>query len=295
MSDWRQKRGSNLADKIRIRKLREISDFEKLLDIQRIIWNHDETDLTPVHQFCVSYRMGAILLGAFVDGVMAGFVYAFPALDGKKCWQHSHLLAVLPKFQGYGIGKRLKWAQRREAMKQGIDIITWTYDPLQAKNANLNLHALGVKSRNYFPNFYGFTPSLCLAPDIPTDRLLVEWRLGENRVLDRQKGMGMKDGERGGGRMRRSAPLDPEAMPKALGRGESMEGPFPMPAPPKMNIRERVVLAEVPPDVNALKPYPAVIASWQTGLRRVMQNYFKRGYAADDFLFGERCFYVLKK
>lgn len=284
-----------MAGKVLIRKLREISEFEKLLDIQRIIWNHDETDLTPIHQFCVSYRMGAILLGAFVDGELAGFVYSFPAIDGKKCWQHSHLLAVLPGFQGYGIGKRLKWAQRRAALKQGIDLITWTYDPLQAKNANLNLHALGVKSRNYFPNFYGFTPPLCLAPDIPTDRLLVEWPLGENRVLDRKTGTGGMDGKRGGGRARRSAPLDPGVMSKALERGETKGGPFPMPAPPKMNIRERVVLVEVPPDVNALKPYPEVIASWQTGLRRVMQSYFKRGYAADDFVFGERCFYVLKK
>ena len=67
-----------------------------------------------------------------------------------------------------------------------------------------------------------------------------------------------------------------------------------MPAPVKLDIRERVVLAELPPDVNALKPYPEIIASWQTGLRRVMQSYFKRGYAVDDFVFGERCYYVLK-
>jgi predicted GNAT superfamily acetyltransferase len=239
--------------------------------------------------------MGAILLGAFVDGKMAGFVYSFPAIyDGGFC-QHSHLLAVVPEFQGYGIGKKLKWAQRREALKQGIDLITWTYDPLQAKNANLNLRALGVRSRTYFQDFYGPIPSLCIGSGISTDRLLVEWPLGEKRVLDRQKGTGVKHEKRGEGRKRREELPDSKALPMALERDKTKGDPFPMPAPPKMNIRERVVLVEIPPDVNALKPYPEIIASWQIGLRRVMQSYFKRGYAADDFLFGERCFYVLKK
>lgn len=284
-----------MAGKVLIRKLRDYAEFEYLLHIQRTVWNHSDVNLTPAHQFCVHSRMGAILLGAFVDGKMAGFVYSFPAIhDGGFC-QHSHLLAVLPEFQGYGIGKKLKWAQRREALKQGIGLITWTYDPLQAKNANLNLHALGVRSRTYFQDFYGPTPSLCVGPGIPTDRLLVEWLLGEGRVLNRQKGAGVKDGKRGGGRMRRDAPLDPGAIPKALERGETKGGPFPMPAPPRLNIREPVVLVEVPPDINTLKSYPEVISSWQKGLRRVMPSYFKRGYAADDFLFGERCFYVLKK
>lgn len=284
-----------MAGKVLIRKLRDYAEFEYLLHVQKTTWNHSDVNLTPAHQFCVHSRMGAILLGAFVDGKMAGFVYSFPAIyDGGFC-QHSHMLAVVPEFQGYGIGKKLKWALRREALKQGIGLITWTYDPLQAKNANLNLHALGVRSRTYFQDFYGPTPSLCIGPGIPTDRLLVEWLLGEGRVLDRQKGAGVKDGKRGGGRTRRDAPLDPGAMPKALERGETKGGPFPMPTPPKMNIRERVILVEIPPDLNALKPFPEVIASWQTGLRRVMPSYFKRGYAADDFLFGERCFYVLKK
>ncbi|MCJ7643989.1 MAG: GNAT family N-acetyltransferase [Candidatus Aminicenantes bacterium] len=284
-----------MAGKVLIRKLRDYAEFEYLLHIQRTVWNHSDVNLTPAHQFCVHSRMGAILLGAFVDGKMAGFVYSFPAIyDGGFC-QHSHMLAVVPEFQGYGIGKKLKWALWREALKQGIGLITWTYDPLQAKNANLNLHALGVRSRTYFQDFYGPTPSLCIGPGIPTDRLLVEWLLGEGRVLDRQKGMGVKDEKRGGGRTRRDAPLDPGAMPKALERGETKGGPFPMPTPPKMNIRERVILVEIPPDLNALKPFPEVIASWQTGLRRVMPSYFKRGYAADDFLFGERCYYVLKK
>jgi len=286
-----------LADKVLIRKLKDHAEFEYLLHIQKTVWNHSDVNLTPTHQFLIHSRMGAILLGAFVDGKMAGFVYSFPAIyDGGFC-QHSHLLAVVPEFQGTGIGKKLKWAQRREALKQGIDLITWTYDPLQAKNANLNLRTLGARSRTYFQDLYGPIPSLRIGSGISTDRLLVEWPLGEKRVLDRQKGKGtgVKDGKRGSGRARRDAPLNLGAMPKALERGEPKGDPFPMPGPPKMNIRERVVLVEIPPDVNTLKPYPEIIASWRIGLRRVMQSYFKRGYAADDFLFGERCCYVLEK
>ena len=286
-----------MADKVLIRKLKDHAEFEYLLHIQKTVWNHSDVNLTPTHQFLIHSRMGAILLGAFVDGKMAGFVYSFPAIyDGGFC-QHSHLLAVVPEFQGTGIGKKLKWAQRREALKQGIDLITWTYDPLQATNANLNLRTLGARSRTYFQDLYGPIPSLRIGSGISTDRLLVEWPLGEKRVLDRQKGKGtgVKDGKRGSGRARRDAPLNLGAMPKALERGEPKGDPFPMPAPPKMNIRERVVLVEIPPDVNTLKPYPEIIASWRIGLRRVMQSYFKRGYAADDFLFGERCCYVLEK
>jgi len=284
-----------LAGKVLIRKLRDHAEFECLLQIQRIAWNHADVNLTPTSQFRIGYKMGAILLGAFVEGRMAGFVYSFPAIHGGGLCQHSHLLAVLPEFKGRGIGKKLKWAQRREALKQGIDLITWTYDPLKATNANLNLHALGVRSRIYLQDFYGPIPSLCIGSGISSDRLFVEWPLGEKRVLDRQRATSVKDGKRGSGRIRRSAPLDPGALPKALERGETKGDLFPMPAPPRMKIGERVVLAEIPPDIDALRPHPEIIASWQTGLRQVMKSYFRRGYTADDFLFGERSFYVLKK
>lgn len=284
-----------MGDKVLIRKLGDRAEFEYLLHIQRIVWNHADVNLTPISQFCIHSKMGAILLGAFVEGKMAGFVYSFPAIYGGGLCQHSHLLAVVPEFKGCGIGKKLKWAQRREALKQGIDLITWTYDPLRAENANLNLHALGVRSRIYLQDFYGPIPSLCIGSGISSDRLFVEWPLGEKRVLDRQRATSVKDGKRGSGRTGRNLSLDPGAPPKALERGETKGDLFPMPGPPKMKIGEHVVLVEIPPDINALKPNPEIIVAWQAGLRRVMKSYFKRGYAADDFLFGERCFYVLKK
>jgi predicted GNAT superfamily acetyltransferase len=272
-----------LAPKVLIRKLRDYPEFLQLRHIQREVWKHADADLTPTHQFCVHSRMGAIVLGAFVDGALAGFVYSFPAvLDGVHT-QHSHLLAVLPEYQGLGIGKKLKWAQRREVLEQEIGLITWTYDPMQARNANLNLHTLGVRSRTYFPNFYGNVPSLSLGPGIPTDRLLVEWRIGDDEV-----------GSRSRSGKTRSAPRM-EGIPAALERAAGSGDGFPMPAPPRLGLKDRVVLVEVPPAVESLRRRPDLIAAWQAGLRRVMRSYFKRGYAAVDFLHGERCYYILTR
>jgi predicted GNAT superfamily acetyltransferase len=272
-----------LADKVKIRALDLFEDFEKLLHIQRAVWKHDDVDLTPAHQFSVSSRMGAILLGAFVGRDLAGFVYSFPAVFGGRFCQHSHLLAVLPEFQGYGLAKDLKWAQREEAVKRGYRLITWTFDPLQTRNANLNLQVLGAHSRTYFHNFYGMTPSLCLGPGIPTDRLLIEWPIRDRRVKVRAEGKGKKPC------------YDAEKLPRALERKAGEEVTFAPPAKPKLDLKDEVLLVEVPRDIKALAFRCDLIAAWQTSLRRTMQGYFGRGYQADHFLYGDRCFYVLKK
>jgi predicted GNAT superfamily acetyltransferase len=272
-----------LADRVRVKPLDSFEDFEKLLHIQKAVWNHGDIDVTPVHQFAVSSRMGAILLGAFVGRVLAGFVYSFPAVFGGKNCQHSHLLAVLPGFQGLGLGKALKWAQWREAVKRGYRFITWTYDPLQARNANLNLQALGAVSRTYCPNFYGMTPSLCLGPGIPTDRLLIEWPIRDWRVRSRFEGKARKPG------------YDPSALPKALERRPGGAGPFCRPSRPMTRLDDKAVLVEVPRDIKALAGRPDLIAEWQAGLRRTMTAYFGRGYSAGHFVCGDRAFYVLRK
>jgi predicted GNAT superfamily acetyltransferase len=272
-----------LPDKVKIRTLESFEDFEKVLHIQRAVWKHEDIDLTPVHQFAVSSRMGAILLGAFVGRVLAGFVYAFPAVFRGQHVQHSHLLAVLPEFQGYGLGKALKWAQRDEALRRGFDLLTWTYDPLQTRNANLNLQALGATARTYFPNFYGMTPSLCLGPGIPTDRMLIEWPIRDRRVKDRAAGRGKKPS------------YVPEEFAKALERKSGEEGVFALPARPRLDLEGGIVLVEVPRDIKALAFRCDIIAAWQKNLRRVMTAYFERGYVADHFVFGDRCFYVLKR
>lgn len=287
---------------IRIRRLTRYSEFENLIDIQRHVWEHDEEDLTPIHQFCITSRMGAILLGAYVGEKLAGFVYSFPAVFNGKLIQHSHLLAVLPRYRGLGLGKRLKWAQRDVSLKLGYDLITWTVDPLQARNANLNLHVLGAVTRTYLRDFYGRESALILGPGIPTDRLLMEWPIQEKRVGQRRKY-----------RFRR---LDPASSVKAMERAaepeksggqrqsalvsrtkdrEKPERTLIFPGKPRLGLADGLILAEVPPHINRWRGKREPIASWQAGLRRVFEHYFRRGYAVVDFAHGKRCFYVLSK
>lgn len=270
-----------MAGKVIIRKLSQKTEFERLVEIQRVVWKHPDLDLTPVHQFCISSFMGGLVLGAFVDGELAGFVYSFPAIFQGRFCHHSHLLAVLPQYQGYGLGKKLKWAQRREVLKLGLDLITWTYDPMQSRNANLNLHTLGAFCRHYLPDFYGETPALRLGPGIPTDRLLVEWPIKSVRVENRFRG-------------KKNDPLDPEDWPRVLRGFTDAEGNY-LPGKPELRAGEKILLAETLRDVRAFQSKPDIIASWQSNLRRVLAHYFKKGYAAVDFVFGEKCYYVLEK
>jgi predicted GNAT superfamily acetyltransferase len=270
-----------LAGKVIIRKLFKRAELEKLIDLQREVWKHPDLDLTPIHQFCISSFMGGLVLGAFVDGELAGFVYSFPAIFKGKFCHHSHLLAVRPQFQGYGLGKRLKWAQRNEVLKMGLDLITWTYDPLQTRNANLNFHTLGVISQNYLPDFYGETPALKLGPNVPTDRLLVEWFIKTKRVEARAQGK--MDGS-----------LDLTFLPKAL-EGFLTENGVYQPSKPALRMAAPVFLVETVRDIRALQKTPEIIAAWQSALRQIFTHYFKKGYAIVDFIFGERCYYVLKK
>jgi predicted GNAT superfamily acetyltransferase len=253
---------------LRIRRLTGYWDFKKLPDIQRRVWRHDETDLTPTHQFCISSIMGAIILGALINEDMVGFVFSFPAVHDNKLSQHSHLLAVLPDCQGYGIGKRLKWAQRDWALKLGYDRITWTVDPLQARNANLNIHTLGAVTSTYLRNFYGLDSKLSLGPAIPTDRFLMDWPIRKKRVGERRRG--------------RFESFETAALPRALERkaGET----DPLPGKPRLGLTDPLILAEVPGTINAWRGSHEPIASWQNALRRVFEHYFSPATAISTSL-----------
>ena len=268
-------------ENLRIRPLKNHADYEACVHIQRKVWRHEDLYLTPVPQFCISVQTGAILLGAFIGNDMAGFVYAFPAVFGKVFCQHSHLLAVLPACQGYGIGKKLKWAQRREALKRGYDLITWTFDPLQAKNANLNLNTLGAVGRTYLGNFYSCLPSLMLGPDVPTDRFLVEWWIRTERVAQRQR--------------QNVHSCDLEKTAKAVEQKPGGVYPCIAPYQPNLSLKEKQILIEVPKNIGDLRRDPELIAAWQKAIRTSVCHYFSRGYRLDDFIFGDRSYYVLNK
>jgi len=270
-----------LVGKVSIRRLTERNEFSGLIDIQRQVWKHPDLDLTPVHQFCISTFMGGLVLGAFVDEQLAGFVYSFPAIYNGKFCHHSHLLAVRPQFQGYGLGKKLKWAQRREIIKMGLGLVTWTYDPMQSRNANLNFHTLGVICRRYLRVTFRRTPQLKLGPGIPTDRLLVEWHLKSARV---QKKAEEKE----------EKAIDHSFLPKALEGYRADDGSY-RPGQPNLKLGPPVFLVETVRDVRALQDRPDLLGGWQSALRQVLNHYFGQGYAIVDFFFGQQCYYLLRK
>lgn len=268
-------------DKIQIKKLTRFEEFERCVAIQKEVWRHEDLHVTPVHLFCVTSHLGAILLGGFINGELAGFVYSFPAIFKGKLSHHSHLLAVLPEFQGYGIGKKLKWAQRDWVMRAGLDLVTWTVDPLQARNANLNLSTLGAVTRTYLPNFYGLTPSLTFGPGLPTDRFLMEWPVREKRVEMRRK-------------EKAAAKTGAAWVPKAV-EGVEGKGNLRNPGKPRLSLDNKILLVEILRDIKACGKDYKLIAAWQDAVRRAMKHYFSRGYLVVDFIFGDRCFYVLEK
>jgi len=262
---------------IRIRDLTSYEEFEKVVHIQKIVWKHKNVDLTPAHQFTISIKTGAILLGAFVRDELVGFVYSFPAVVYGNLAQHSHQLAVLPRFRGKNIGKMLKWSQRRKALKMGYEILTWTSDPLLARNANMNLHTLGAEVRTYLQDFYTGIPALSVGRGIPVDRFLMEWHINKKKV-DKRRRRGFDK-------------IKEEAFPLVLD-GAWRHECF-LQKNPRLGLEGGHLLAEIPRNIPDTSKTTEEIMEWQKAVRRVMKHYFAKGYRAVDFIYKERCYYVL--
>ena len=159
-----------------IRPVRTIEEFLAVEGLQQTVWNVVDRELVAALHLIPSCAVGAILLAAFDGDRMIGFVYGFPGFEGSQRIIHSDMLAVLPEYRGSGLGQRLKLAQRDAALERGVEKITWTFDPLQARNAHLNFNRLGVTADRYLRDFYGQTSSP-LHRGIGTDRLWVTWDL----------------------------------------------------------------------------------------------------------------------
>ena len=199
---------------ITIRECYTLEDFRKCVAVQKTVWGFEDADLVPLRMFVVAQKIEGQILGAFDrSGKIAGFALAVPALKGSRVYLHSHMVGVLSEFQGQGIGRRLKLAQRRKAMQRGINLIEWTFDPLELKNAYLNLQRLGAIARRYVRNQYGISSSP-LHRGLPTDRLIVEWWLDSPRVVSRTR----KIDRRGFEILRRIAV--PASVADAAGKGK---------------------------------------------------------------------------
>ena len=167
---------------IEIHQLSELYEFSEVVRLQRVIWGFDDVELLPLRLFVVASKIGGQLLGAFDGSRMIAFCLCIPGLKpGGKPYLHSHMLGVLADYRNTGIGRKLKLEQRKYAQKAGIDLIEWTFDPLEIKNAFFNIERLGAIVRRYVPNQYGTTSSH-LHGGLPTDRLVPEWWIESPRV-----------------------------------------------------------------------------------------------------------------
>lgn len=165
-----------------VRALTTHDEFREAVRLQREIWNFEDVELTPARVFVVASNIGGQVLGGFDGARMVGFCIAFPGVrrDGL-IFLHSHMLGVLPAYRNAGIGRALKLAQREEALARGIDLVEWTFDPLELKNAFFNIERLGAIARRYVHNQYGAASSP-LHGGLPTDRCVAEWRLRSPRI-----------------------------------------------------------------------------------------------------------------
>jgi predicted GNAT superfamily acetyltransferase len=174
------------VERITIRKCQGIGEFSACVALQKEVWNFDDADLVPLRIFVVGEKIGGQVIGAFDSSnndELVGFAFSIPGERGGHAYLHSHMLAVRASWRNFGLGRRLKLAQRADAIQKGFELIEWTFDPLEIKNAHLNLVRLGAIARRYSVNHYGNSSSP-LQGGLPTDRLVAEWWLKSRRVVN---------------------------------------------------------------------------------------------------------------
>jgi predicted GNAT superfamily acetyltransferase len=276
-----------MGGEVTIRPARDRADYDASVELQRAAWGLGDLEVTSAIQLIATVHAGGLLLVAEVPGQgIVGFAYAFAALRGGEPHLHSDMLAVAPRFQARGVGTRLKWAQREEALRRGLRLITWTFDPMQARNARLNLHRLGAVASELLPNFYGTTTS-ALHHGLPTDRLFARWDLDHPRVRERAAA-----GDRPG-------IVEPPACPHI--NDVSWRGRLPVTSAPRLDVDAPELLLEIPADWDGLcAAGPSLARAWQATVREALAACFARGHAAVDLLLtregeGRRALYLLRR
>lgn len=178
---------SSVIEQIVIRNCKGTQEFDACVELQRDVWRFAEAELVPMHLFVVAEEIGGQVIGAFDNRELVGFVLALPGVhrhaQGLRPYLHSHLLGVRESYRNTHVGGRLKLAQRQDAMDRGFDLVEWTFDPLEIKNAYFNIMKLGAIVRRYSVNHYGGSSSP-LHRGLPTDRVIAEWWLKSSRVTN---------------------------------------------------------------------------------------------------------------
>ena len=253
---------------VTIREARGREDYDACVDLQRRVWGLLDLEITSAIQLIATVHAGGLLLvaEAAASGIV-GFSYGFAAWSDGASHLHSDMLAVLPDWRGRGVGLRLKWAQREAVLARGLGLVTWTFDPMRAKNARLNLRHLGATAREFLPDLYGRTSS-ALHHGLATDRLLARWQLREPERAPAGGGRACRDAAAAGRTTQRRAPA---------GRPAGELGAAPRPR------RAGACCSRSPPTgTPSAAPTHGLAREWQGVVRRALEAVFARGYAATD-------------
>jgi predicted GNAT superfamily acetyltransferase len=262
---------------IRIAMCETIADLHACEDLQVAVWGGGERETTPYDIMRAILHAGGTVLGAWDGERLVGMALSIVAWGAAGAYHHSHLLGVLPEYRQWNVGMRLKLAQREFVLAQGLELITWTFDPLESANAHLNFAKLGVVSDTYLPDFYGLMPET-LNADLPSDRLLVEWRLNAPHVLGRLA-TGMANATLGA-----LVPPDVYNAPFAL---RMADDGFPqVPPPPDFGEGHGVgrLRIEIPGSIQAIKASdPARALAWRMATRAALTDTLAAGYLVTDY------------
>lgn len=306
--------------RISLRILESVAELTAVENIQRQIWPGSETDIVPGHLLLTAVHNGGLLIAAFLSespesapgaqmsgldpqaGSMIGFVFGFPGLyftpDGPRLKHCSHMMGVLPSFRDQGVGFRLKRAQWQMVRHQGLDRITWTFDPLLSRNAFLNIARLGGVCNTYLREVYGEMRD-GLNIGLPSDRFQVDWWVSTQRVLRRlskhpRRALDLAHFLSAGIPIINPTSMSTDGLPRPaeetqIFASQNVSYPFE---------DRRLLLAEIPADFQALKLADHSLAlDWRLHTRRLFEELFQRGYIVTDFVYLSgsypRSFYVL--
>ena len=272
------------------RDLTTLDDYAQVVELERRIWGVGYGDVVPVPILAVSVLRGGILIGAFARetepeasafaeatadksaGRLVGFVYSLPGIKHGKTTQWSHMLGVLAEHRNDGTGRQLKLLQRKRTLAMGLELIEWTYDPMQALNAHLNFAKLGVIVEEYEENVYGISSSP-LHQGNPTDRFVAEWWIAKPHVERRLHGGGAAL------TLRTDEVADAPAANRATPHGDWH-------ICDDVNLAHDVrrVRVEIPMHfTEMLSGAPEKAMEWRLATREIFTTYFRRGYRAVDF------------
>ncbi len=282
-----------------IRLLETPEEMSAVEELQRQVWPGSETDVVPAHLLITAIHNGGVVLGAIDNEKVVGFVFGFPGIeftpDGPRPKHCSHMAGVHPDYRNTGIGFALKRAQWQMVRHQGLDHVTWTYDPLLSRNAYLNVARLGAVCSTYRRSEYGDMRD-GLNAGLPSDRFQLDWWINTKRVERRL-------GKRARPTLSLSHLLRVGVHPLYTlqpfdfaqgGTGNLLRPPERVPP-----LEAQLIAAEIPSDFMALKSTDFPLArDWRFFSREFFETAFSKGYIVTDFVFDKnennpRSFYIL--